>query len=74
VFLLTIRLVGISSTQVSWAEVLGIFSLGRLATAVPITPGGVGVVELTYLIWQRNKTWRKPIHPQDPIPVPAPSS
>jgi uncharacterized membrane protein YbhN (UPF0104 family) len=23
--------------------------VGRLATAVPITPGGVGVVELTYI-------------------------
>src|SRR6266498_2632997 len=32
-----------------WDEVLGIFSLGRLLTAAPITPGGVGVVELTYI-------------------------
>jgi putative heme transporter len=111
VFLLTIRLVGITAAQVSWAEVLGIFSLGRLATAVPITPGGVGVVELTYmaglvlaggsqiraqavaaallfrlltyvlqiplggvtyLIWQRNKSWRKPVHPEQPSPVPVP--
>lgn len=48
-FLLTVRLVGITPAQVSWAEVLGIFSLGRLLTAAPITPGGVGVVELTYI-------------------------
>ena len=76
---------------------------------MPITPGGVGVVELTYiaglvlaggspirarrsplpccfgctyvlqihlggvtyLIWQRNKSWRKPVHPEPSSPVPA---
>src|SRR4029453_4814011 len=38
VFLLTTRLVGITATQVSWVELLGIFSLGRLLTAAPITP------------------------------------
>jgi putative heme transporter len=48
VFLFTIRLVGITPAQVSSAEVLGVFSLGRLLTAAPITPGGVGVAELTY--------------------------
>jgi uncharacterized membrane protein YbhN (UPF0104 family) len=48
-FLLTIRLVGITPAQVGWAEVLAIFSLGRLLTAAPITPGGVGVAELTYI-------------------------
>jgi putative heme transporter len=111
VLLLTVRLVGISAAQVSWAEVLGIFSLGRLLTAAPITPGGVGVVELTYiaglvlaggggiraqavaasllfrlltyglqiplggvtyLIWQRKTSWRKPLHQQEPAPVPMP--
>jgi uncharacterized membrane protein YbhN (UPF0104 family) len=49
VFLLTIRAVGIGGAEVSSAEVLGIFALGRLLTAAPITPGGVGVVELTYI-------------------------
>jgi putative heme transporter len=47
VFLLTTRLVGITSAEVSWVELLGIFSLGRLLTAAPITPGGVGLVEFT---------------------------
>jgi hypothetical protein len=28
----------------------------------------------TYLIWQRNKSWRKPVHPEQPSPVPVPSS
>ena len=49
VFLLTVRVVGISGAEVSWAEVLGIFALGRLLSAAPITPGGLGVVELTYI-------------------------
>jgi putative heme transporter len=110
VFLLTTRLVGITSAEVSWVELLGIFSLGRLLTAAPITPGGVGLVEFTYiaglvlagggqvraqavaaallfrvltyglqiplggftyLIWQRNKSWRKPLHPDTPSAMPV---
>jgi uncharacterized protein (TIRG00374 family) len=31
---------------VSWAEVLAAFAFVRLITALPITPGGLGVVEL----------------------------
>jgi putative heme transporter len=112
VFLLTIRLVGITAAQVSWVELLGIFSLGRLLTAAPLTPGGVGLVEFTYiaglvlagggqiraqavaaallfrlltyglqiplggftyLIWQRNKSWRKPVHPDQPAPPNQPT-
>ena len=110
VFLLTTRLVGITSAEVSWVELLGIFSLGRLLTAAPITPGGVGLVEFTYiaglvlagggqvraqavaaallfrvltyglqiplggftyLIWQRNKSWRKPLHPDTSSAMPV---
>jgi uncharacterized protein (TIRG00374 family) len=110
VFLLTTRLVGITPAQVSWVELLGIFSLGRLLTAAPITPGGVGLAEITYItglvlaggnpiraqavaaallfrvltyglqiplggftyiIWQRNKSWRKPAHPDTPTAIPA---
>jgi uncharacterized protein (TIRG00374 family) len=110
VFLLTTRLVGITSVEVSWVELLGIFSLGRLLTAAPITPGGVGLVEFTYIaglvlagggqvraqavaaallfrvltyglqiplggftyiIWQRNKSWRKPLHPDTPSAMPV---
>ena len=46
VLLLALRHVGISDSQVGWAEVLAAFSFARLVTALPITPGGVGVVEL----------------------------
>jgi uncharacterized protein (TIRG00374 family) len=45
VLLLTLRHVGVSNAAVSWAEVLAVFAFARLATAIPFTPGGVGVVE-----------------------------
>jgi uncharacterized protein (TIRG00374 family) len=35
--------------QVGWAEVLAVFAFARLVTAIPITPGGVGVVELALI-------------------------
>ena len=35
--------------EVSWAQVLGVFAFVRLLSALPITPGGVGVVELGYI-------------------------
>jgi uncharacterized membrane protein YbhN (UPF0104 family) len=109
VFLATIRIVGITPAQVSWAEILAVFSLGRLLSG--LTPGGIGVVELTYitglalagggairpqavaatllfrlltygleiplgavtyLIWQRKRSWRKPLHRTAPAAVPVP--
>jgi putative heme transporter len=30
---------------VVWAEVLAVFAFARLATAIPLTPGGLGFVE-----------------------------
>ena len=45
VLLVALRHVGVSEAEVSWAEVLAVFAFARLATAIPFTPGGVGVVE-----------------------------
>jgi len=45
VLLLALRQVGISEQEVSWAAVLAVFAFGRLISAVPITPGGLGFVE-----------------------------
>jgi len=96
VLLLALRFVGVSSTQISWVEALAVFAFARLLTAIPFTPGGLGVVELalitglaaaggpramvaaavlifraltyvlpiplglvTYVIWQRNRSWRR---------------
>ena len=46
VLLLTLRHVGVSNEAVSWEEALAAFSFVRLLSALPITPGGLGVVEL----------------------------
>jgi putative heme transporter len=46
--LASLRAVGIEPSQVSWVETLGAFAFVRLATALPITPGGLGVVELGF--------------------------
>jgi uncharacterized membrane protein YbhN (UPF0104 family) len=107
VLLLALRHVGVSEREVSWAQVLGVFAFVRLISMIPLTPGGVGLVELgyigglyvagkahadvpldvfkaqiaaavlvfraltfvlqiplgafAYLIWQRKKSWRKPV-------------
>jgi putative heme transporter len=45
VLLVTLRAVGVSDVEVGWAEVLAVFAFARLATAIPFTPGGAGVVE-----------------------------
>jgi uncharacterized membrane protein YbhN (UPF0104 family) len=95
VLLLSLRVLGLSDAEIGWAQVLAIFAFARLLTAIPLTPGGVGVVELaliaglsrgagddaqvvgsvlmfrlltyvlpiviggcTYVIWQRNRSWR----------------
>ncbi len=46
VLLLALRHIGVSDAEVSWAEVLAAFAFARLLSAVPLTPGGLGVVEL----------------------------
>jgi putative heme transporter len=46
VLLLALRHVGVSEAEVSWVEALAAFALVRLLSAFPVTPGGLGVVEL----------------------------
>jgi uncharacterized membrane protein YbhN (UPF0104 family) len=95
--LLSLRFCGVTSGQVGWTEALAVFALARLLTAIPFTPGGVGIIEfaliaglaaaggdhagvtaavlvfrvlsyvlpiplgvLTYVFWQRNRSWRRP--------------
>lgn len=48
VLLIALRHVGVSQEELSWIAVLAAFSFVRLVSALPITPGGVGVVELGY--------------------------
>jgi uncharacterized membrane protein YbhN (UPF0104 family)/membrane-associated phospholipid phosphatase len=49
VLLVTLRQVGVSDDEVGWAEVLAVFAFARLLTAIPLTPGGVGMVELALI-------------------------
>jgi uncharacterized protein (TIRG00374 family) len=49
VLLLALRHVGVSQQEISWSEALGVYAFGRLITALPITPGGVGIVEIGYI-------------------------
>jgi putative heme transporter len=49
VLLLCLRFLGVTEDEVGWAEALAVFAFARLVTAVPLTPGGVGVVELALI-------------------------
>ena len=97
VLLVVLRSVGVGAAEVTEAEVLGAFAFVRLLSALPITPGGLGVVELgltaalavaggdreavvagvlvyraltyllpiplgalTYVVWRRRRSWRRP--------------
>jgi uncharacterized membrane protein YbhN (UPF0104 family) len=49
ILLLSLRHLGVSEQEVSTLQVLAVFAFGRLITALPITPGGLGVIELGYI-------------------------
>jgi putative heme transporter len=46
VLLVALRALDVTSDEVSFVEAFAAWSLVRLLTAIPITPGGIGVVEL----------------------------
>ena len=49
VLLVSLRVMGVSEQQVGWAEAFAVFAFSRLLTAIPLTPGGVGVIELALI-------------------------
>jgi putative heme transporter len=49
VLLLALRHIGVSGSDVGWVEALAVFSFARLLTAIPLTPGGLGVVEVALI-------------------------
>jgi uncharacterized protein (TIRG00374 family) len=49
VLLLCLRFTGVSAAEVGWVDAFAVFAFARLATAIPFTPGGVGVVELAMI-------------------------
>ena len=46
VLLMALRHVGVSEEEVAGPEALGAFAFVRLLSALPVTPGGLGVIEL----------------------------
>ena len=46
VLLWSLRAVGVTAGEVGWIEILAVFAVTRLISAVPLTPGGIGLVEL----------------------------
>jgi uncharacterized protein (TIRG00374 family) len=49
VLLTALRQIGVSDDEVSWTQVLAVFAFARLLTAIPLTPGGLGVIELALI-------------------------
>jgi uncharacterized membrane protein YbhN (UPF0104 family) len=49
VLLLALRHMGVSERDVGTAEVFAVFAFSRLLGALPLTPGGVGVIDLGYI-------------------------
>ena len=49
VLLLSLRHMGVSEQEVSTAEAFAVYTFSRLLSAIPITPGGVGVIDLGYI-------------------------
>jgi uncharacterized protein (TIRG00374 family) len=54
VLVTSLRVMGVSDAEVGWAPVLATFAFARLLTAIPLTPGGVGVVELALIAGMRG--------------------
>jgi uncharacterized protein (TIRG00374 family) len=46
VLLASLRATGVGPTEVTWQEALGAFAFVTLATALPLTPGGFGIIEV----------------------------
>jgi uncharacterized protein (TIRG00374 family) len=49
VLVLALRHVGVSAREVSTTEALAVFAFVRLISAIPLTPGGLGIVELALI-------------------------
>ncbi len=49
VLVLSLRNMGVAEPDLSAVQILAVYTFARLLSAVPITPGGVGVIELGYI-------------------------
>jgi uncharacterized membrane protein YbhN (UPF0104 family) len=49
VLVLSLRHMGVSEQEIATVEVFAIYTFSRLLSAIPITPGGAGVIDLGYI-------------------------
>ena len=49
VLLLSLRHMGVSEHELGAAEVFAVFAFSRLLSALPLTPGGAGIIDLGYI-------------------------
>jgi uncharacterized membrane protein YbhN (UPF0104 family) len=49
VLLISLRHMGVSEQEVSTVEAFAVYTFARLLSAIPVTPGGVGVIDLGYI-------------------------
>jgi uncharacterized protein (TIRG00374 family) len=49
ILLVSVRVVGISSSELDWVAVFAAFAFVQLLTSIPITPSGLGVAEAAYV-------------------------
>jgi putative heme transporter len=45
VLLVTLRAVGVANDEVGWTDALAVLAVMRLVTVIPLSPGGIGIVE-----------------------------
>jgi uncharacterized membrane protein YbhN (UPF0104 family) len=49
VLVLSLRHMGVSEQELGAAEIFTVFAFSRLLTALPLTPGGAGIIDLGYI-------------------------
>jgi uncharacterized membrane protein YbhN (UPF0104 family) len=49
VLVLSLRHMGVSEQEIATVEIFAIYTFSRLLSAIPITPGGAGVIDLGYI-------------------------
>lgn len=54
VLILSLRNMGVSESELPSVEIFAVYAFSRLLSAVPITPGGVGVIDLGYIAGLTN--------------------
>jgi hypothetical protein len=69
-----LALTGSSTAALLIPALLGVAILPAAALLFRLLTYGLQIPlgGFTYLIWQRNTSWRRPLHAEEPTPVPTP--